>query len=160
MIALAGLLALGAVAAPACGGGDKIVKKPKKKDAKAQSRTLIAEARDDVKAGETDAAEQAYREAYEANHTFDVLEEQVTFLIHAGRAGKAVDALFGTIKTGLKSTGRFSLPGIGALAVKQAAARESRNPRTGAKLTVPARKKVKFTEASELKSAAATFPVV
>ena len=74
-------------------------------------------------------------------------------------AGKAVDALFGTIKNGLKASGRFSLPGIGALAVKQAAARESRNPRTGAKLTVPARKKVKFTESSELKSAAASYSV-
>ena len=51
------------------------------------------------------------------------------------------------------------VPGLGALAVKQAAARESRNPRTGAKLTVPARKKVKFTESSEIKSLAATYKV-
>ncbi len=79
--------------------------------------------------------------------------------ISKAAAGKAVDALFGTIKNGLKASGRFALPGIGALAVKQASARESRNPRTGAKLTVPARKRVKFTESSELKSAAAAFSV-
>lgn len=74
-------------------------------------------------------------------------------------AGKAVEALFGILKKGLKETGRFSLPGIGAFAVKQAAARESRNPRTGAKMTTPARKKVKFTESSDLRSAAATYSV-
>ena len=67
-------------------------------------------------------------------------------------ASKLVDACFNAIKIGLKNDGRFALPTIGTLSVMQASARESRNPRTGAKVSVPARKKVKFSEASEIKS--------
>ena len=67
-------------------------------------------------------------------------------------ASKLVESCFGAIREGLKANGRFALPTIGTLSVIQASARESRNPRTGAKVSVPARKKVKFSEASEIKS--------
>ena len=67
-------------------------------------------------------------------------------------AGKLVESCFGAIREGLQTSGRFALPTIGTLSVIQASARESRNPRTGAKVSVPARKKVKFTETSEIKS--------
>lgn len=67
-------------------------------------------------------------------------------------AARAVESFSRAARIGLAQSGRFSVPGLGALAVKQAAARESRNPRTGAKIAVPARKKVKFTESSELRS--------
>lgn len=79
--------------------------------------------------------------------------------ISKAAAGRAVWAFTKVARETLATTGRFSLPGLGALAVKQAAARESRNPRTGAKVTVPARKKVKFTESSEIKSLAAGYKV-
>ena len=67
-------------------------------------------------------------------------------------AGKLVESCFSAIREGLKTNGRFALPTIGTLSVIQASARESRNPRTGAKVSVPARKKVKFSESSEMKS--------
>lgn len=76
--------------------------------------------------------------------------------ISKAAAGRAVDAFSKVARATLAATGRFSVPGLGALAVKQAAARESRNPRTGAKMTTPARKKVKFTESSDLKALASS----
>ena len=79
--------------------------------------------------------------------------------ISKAAAGRAVEAFTKVARDTLATTGRFSVPGLGALAVKQAAARESRNPRTGAKITVPARKKVKFTESSDLKSLAASYKI-
>ena len=72
--------------------------------------------------------------------------------LNKATAGKLVETCFGAIREGLKTNGRFALPTIGTLSVMQASARESRNPRTGAKVSVPARKKVKFSEASEIKS--------
>ena len=73
-------------------------------------------------------------------------------MITKAAAARAVDSFTRVARESLLDTGRFSVPGLGALAVKQAAARESRNPRTGTKIAVPARKKVKFSESSELKS--------
>lgn len=49
--------------------------------------------------------------------------------------------------------GELSLPGVGKLKVKQAAARPGRNPKTGETLTIPAHKKVVFTACKELKEA-------
>ena len=49
--------------------------------------------------------------------------------------------------------GEISLPGVGKLKVKEAAARPGRNPKTGETLTIPAHKKVVFTACKELKEA-------
>jgi DNA-binding protein HU-beta len=73
-------------------------------------------------------------------------------MITKAAAARAVDSFARAARENLAATGRFSVPGLGSLAVKQASAREGRNPRTGAKVTTPARKKVKFTESSELRS--------
>jgi tetratricopeptide (TPR) repeat protein len=80
-----------AVFVPACGGTPKPVRKVKK-EPKTDTKTLVADARDDAKSGDFDAADKKYSEAYAATHSFDVLEEWVDFLIHNGRAQKAVDA--------------------------------------------------------------------
>lgn len=75
--------------------------------------------------------------------------------ISKAAASRAVDTFARTAREELAANGRFAIPGLGNLAVKQAAARDSRNPRTGAKVSIPARKKVKFSESSELKAFAA-----
>src|SRR5690606_35044383 len=84
----------GLASAPACGGSEKPVKKAKKgkKEQNPDARALVAEARDDAKAGEYDAADRAYAEAYELSKDFDILEERVDFLIHSGRAALGVEA--------------------------------------------------------------------
>src|SRR6266536_287280 len=84
----------GVALTPACSGPSKNVKHGKKgkKGKKDDSRALVSEARDDAKNGEYDAADKAYAEAYETSKDFDVLEERIDFLIHSGRATKAVEA--------------------------------------------------------------------
>ena len=78
---------------PACGGGQPVkTAKKSKKAKKADTKALVSEARDAAKNGEYDAADGKYAEAYETSKDFDVLEERVDFLIHAGRATKASDA--------------------------------------------------------------------
>ena len=76
---------------PACGSTPKPVKKVKK-EPKKDSRTLVADARDAAKSGDFDSADKKYGAAYQETHDYDVLEEYVDFLIHNGRAQKAVDA--------------------------------------------------------------------
>jgi Flp pilus assembly protein TadD len=85
---LAGVLA---AVVPGCGGTPKPVKKVKK-EPKRDSKTLVAGAKADAKAGDYDAADKKYAEAYETSKDFDVLEQWVDFLIKNGRAQKAVDA--------------------------------------------------------------------
>jgi hypothetical protein len=78
---------------PACGGGQPVKTAKKTKKAKnADTKALVSEARDSAKNGEYDAADSKYAEAYEESKDFDILEERVDFLIHAGRATTAADA--------------------------------------------------------------------
>lgn len=58
-----------------------------------------------------------------------------------------------TIKKDLTTQGYCNIPGIGKLKVIDKAERQSRNPRTGESITVPARKVVKFSQSSVLKDA-------
>jgi superkiller protein 3 len=74
----------------ACGGGSKHPTTGPKHDSK-QVHELVAEARDDQKSGDYDAADKAYSEAFAIGKDFDVVEEQVDFLTHAGRASRAVE---------------------------------------------------------------------
>jgi tetratricopeptide (TPR) repeat protein len=76
----------------ACSGPSTVVKRTKKKTAEPDAKSLLAEARDDAKQGDNDAADKAYAKAYSMDKSFDTLEEYVgDFLLHAGRATKAVD---------------------------------------------------------------------
>jgi DNA-binding protein HU-beta len=65
-------------------------------------------------------------------------------------AGKALNAFVGAFGTSMKKGERIQLPGMGTFKVDQRSARVVRNPRTGAKLNVPAKKVVKFKAAPAL----------
>ena len=65
-------------------------------------------------------------------------------------AGKAVDAVFDSIKAALSGGGEVRLVGFGTFAVSKRAAREGRNPRTGETIKIPASKQVKFKPGKDL----------
>ena len=61
------------------------------------------------------------------------------------------NAMCAVMAAELLGGGEISLPGVGKLKVKKTVAREGRNPRTGAVLTIPARRKAVFTESKNLR---------
>jgi DNA-binding protein HU-beta len=65
-------------------------------------------------------------------------------------AGKALNAFVAAFGTSMKKGQRIQLPGLGTFNVTKRSARVVRNPRTGAKLNVPAKKVVKFKAAPAL----------
>ena len=77
-------------AVPACGPPAKPVKHAKH-DQPPPGADQLAQARDAVKNGDIDSADQLYAQAYDAGKSFDVLAERVMMLIRAGRAQKAAD---------------------------------------------------------------------
>lgn len=66
-------------------------------------------------------------------------------------AEKAVASVLKAIQEGLKKDQKVQLIGFGTFAVKDRAAREGRNPKTGEKMTIPASKVVSFKASSALK---------
>lgn len=66
---------------------------------------------------------------------------------------KAVDAIIEAIVDSLKKGEEVSIAGLGIFSVKQRAARQARNPRTGATVSVPATRVPKFRAAKALKDA-------
>ena len=71
--------------------------------------------------------------------------------ISKAAAGKALDAMMKSITGELMTGGRISLVSFGSFSVSARAARDGRNPQTGATIKIPARKVVKFKAGSELK---------
>lgn len=70
------------------------------------------------------------------------------------KAGEdAVDTVFDSIVSALKRGEEVSVAGFGTFVVKNRAAREARNPRTGEKVHVPATKAPKFRAGKGLKDA-------
>lgn len=65
-------------------------------------------------------------------------------------AGKALNAFVSSVNKTMKKGQRLQLPGLGTFKVVKRSARVVRNPRTGAKLNVPAKKVVKFKAAPSL----------
>jgi len=65
-------------------------------------------------------------------------------------AGKALNSFVGALGKAMKKGQRIQLPGMGTFTVTKRSARVVRNPRTGAKLNVPAKKVVKFKPAPAL----------
>ncbi|MHB8828783.1 MAG: HU family DNA-binding protein [Syntrophales bacterium] len=59
-------------------------------------------------------------------------------------AAKALEAYVGTVAKELKKNGKIGLVGFGAFTVVKRKAREGRNPQTGKKIKIPAKKVVKF----------------
>ena len=68
-------------------------------------------------------------------------------------AGKAVDAVFDTITSTLKSGGDIRILGFGNFGVNNRAATTGRNPLTGAPVDIPAKKVAKFSAGKGLKDA-------
>ena len=65
-------------------------------------------------------------------------------------AGTALNAFVSSVGKAMKKGQRLQLPGLGTFKVTKRSARVVRNPRTGAKLNVPAKKVVKFKAAPAL----------
>lgn len=71
--------------------------------------------------------------------------------ISNAQAGRAFDAMLGTITNTLKSGDSVQLVGFGAFSVGERAARTGRNPRTGEEVAIEAAKVVKFKPSKTLK---------
>jgi DNA-binding protein HU-beta len=69
----------------------------------------------------------------------------------ASQARQAVEAAIETISGELASGGEVALAGFGKFSVSQRAARQGRNPSTGATIQIAASKAAKFSAASALK---------
>lgn len=70
-----------------------------------------------------------------------------------------VNATLDTIKEALEKGEPVRLVGFGVFSVRQTAESQRVNPQTRAKITVPARKRVKFTPGKELNEAVANAPI-
>ncbi len=68
-------------------------------------------------------------------------------------ADRAVSAFMETVEEALVNGDKVPLVGFGTFAVSERAAREGRNPQTGATVKIPARKAVSFKAGSALKEA-------
>jgi len=64
---------------------------------------------------------------------------------------RAVDAMIEVIKKALKKGDTITLVGFGTFSVRKRAARQGRNPQTGATITIKASKSVRFKASSTLK---------
>ena len=73
--------------------------------------------------------------------------------ISKAAAARALEAMFGAVKTTLKKGGSVSLVGFGTFAVTKRAARSGRNPRTGASIKIKAAKVPKFRAGKALRDA-------
>jgi len=67
------------------------------------------------------------------------------------KAGAAVDAMLGHIKTSMKKGDEVRIPDFGTFKVTKRKAREGRNPATGQTIKIPASKVAKFTPSKGLK---------
>lgn len=65
-------------------------------------------------------------------------------------AEQVVASIFGAITDAMKAGEKVTLVGFGTFSVSERAAREGRNPKSGDKITIPAKKVVKFKAGSKL----------
>lgn len=73
--------------------------------------------------------------------------------VSKAEAGRVVDATFEVITGSLKKGDKVPVAGFGTFAVSKRAAREGRNPQTGATVKIPARNAVTFKPGTALKDA-------
>lgn len=83
----------------------------------------------------------------------DLVSKVAEIGITKKQAGEVVDALVAAIKDALAEGDKVSLVGFGTFSVKERAAREGRNPRTGKKIKIPKKKVPSFRPGKELKDA-------
>lgn len=82
--------------------------------------------------------------------------ELVEFLVEKGKlskaeAGRVLDSVIEGIRHGLKKTKEVALTGFGTFKVVDKPAREGRNPKTGEKIKIAAKKAVSFKAGKGLK---------
>ena len=65
----------------------------------------------------------------------------------------AVNAVLDSIIEGLKTEGKVIIPGFGSFEVRSKTAREGRNPRTGEKIKIAAKRTPAFKPGKEMKDA-------
>lgn len=70
-------------------------------------------------------------------------------------AERALNAFLASVTDGLKQEEKLTLTGFGTFVVENRKARQGRNPRTGAAITIPASKMVKFRPGKQLKDSIA-----
>ena len=68
-------------------------------------------------------------------------------------AGKAVEALVGSITDALKQGGEVRLAGFGIFGISERGERQGRNPQTGAPITIAASRAARFTAGKAVKDA-------
>ncbi|GHU00655.1 transcriptional regulator [Alphaproteobacteria bacterium] len=68
-------------------------------------------------------------------------------------AARVIDAVFATVTEALKKGDKVSVVGFGSWFITARKATEGRNPRTGAKIKIPASKQPKFKAGKGLKDA-------
>ena len=69
------------------------------------------------------------------------------------QAGAALDALLGDITAALSKGERVAIAGFGTFQISARAARQGRNPQTGATIQIKASKNVRFKAGKQLKEA-------
>ena len=69
------------------------------------------------------------------------------------QAGAALDALLGDITSALAKGERVAIAGFGTFQISERAARQGRNPQTGATIQIAASKNVRFKAGKQLKDA-------
>jgi DNA-binding protein HU-beta len=67
------------------------------------------------------------------------------------QAGETFDTVFDAITAYLKKGERVQIGNFGSFSISERAERKGRNPATGASITIPASKNVRFKPASTLK---------
>lgn len=65
-------------------------------------------------------------------------------------AKNALEAFMATTNETLKDGGKVALVGFGTFSVSERGERQGRNPKTGEKMTIPAKKVVRFKAGAEL----------
>lgn len=83
----------------------------------------------------------------------DLVSKVAEIGITKKQAGEVVDAFVAAIKGALVNGDKVSLVGFGTFIVKERAAREGRNPRTGRKIKIAKKKVPSFRPGKELKDA-------
>ena len=73
--------------------------------------------------------------------------------ISKAAAGKALSGMMNAVQDTLKKGDRVSLVGFGSFSISARAARNGRNPQTGATIKIAAKNAVKFKAGTELKDA-------
>ena len=73
--------------------------------------------------------------------------------ISKAAAKQALESFLGAVEDTLKTGDKISLVGFGTWSISERAAREGRNPQTGATIQIAAKKVVKFKAGTELSKA-------